>query len=191
MIAYNADGCQVNSYCAARSLVLSCIYRRNSSLCRESIETDMTLPLTHTTQASRSRCAACGGPLTHGYFYLRDRPERYCPECIASRPRCDACSAPVGDQHWTLHDGRVLCQRCHATAIFDPTAARNLFDETVAAVVAQLDLSLRVGVEFRLVDAPTLAQIRASGDDGQTPKRRRSACTSARGDYAPSTCSMG
>src|SRR5262249_42737300 len=94
------------------------------------------------------------------------------PECIASRPRCDACSAPVGDQLWTLHDGRVLCQRCHATAVFDPAAARNLFDETVATVVAQLDLSLRVGVEFRLVDAPTLAQIRASGDDGHDPEEK-------------------
>ena len=112
----------------------------------------MTAHLTHATQPARDRCAACGRLLTHGYFFLRDRSDRYCPECIAARPRCDACSAPVGDQHWTLHDGRVLCARCHATAIIDLDVARQLYDETVAAVAAQLGLALRVGVEFRLVD---------------------------------------
>jgi hypothetical protein len=128
----------------------------------------MTVHLTHATQPARDRCAACGRLLTHGYFFLRDRSDRYCPECIAARPRCDACSAPVGDQHWTLHDGRVLCARCHATAIIDLDVARQLYDETVAAVAAQLGLALRVGVEFRLVDAPTLTGIRAEGSGGHT-----------------------
>src|SRR5215218_9944582 len=128
----------------------------------------MTAHLTHTTQPAHDRCAACGRLLTHGYFFLRDRADRYCPECIDSRPRCDACSSPVGDQHWTLHDGRVLCARCHATAIIDPEVARLLYDQTVAAVAAQLGLALRVGVEFRLVDAPTLARIRADGSGGHT-----------------------
>ena len=123
----------------------------------------MTSYLTHSTKPAHDRCAACGARLTHGYYFLRDRSERYCPSCISTRPRCDACSAPVGDQHWTLHDGRLLCARCHATAIFDPAAARRLFDETVAAIVELLGLSLRVGVEFRLVDAPTLTRIRADG----------------------------
>jgi len=128
----------------------------------------MTAHLTHAAQPARDRCAACGRLLTHGYFFLRDRSDRYCPECIAARPRCDACSAPVGDQHWTLHDGRVLCARCHATAIIDLDVARQLYDETVAAVAAQLGLALRVGVEFRLVDAPTLTNIRAEGSGEHT-----------------------
>jgi hypothetical protein len=126
----------------------------------------MSAYLTHTPKPTQDHCAACGAPLTHGYYFLRDRSERYCPTCIDTRPRCDACSAPVGDRHWTLHDGRVLCGRCHATAIFEPGEAQRLFEETVAAVVGQLGLALRVGVEFRLVDAPTLARIRASGDGG-------------------------
>jgi hypothetical protein len=126
----------------------------------------MTAHLTHTLQPAQDRCAACGKLLTRGYFFLRDRSDRYCPECIATRPRCDACSAPVGDRHWTLHDSRVLCARCYLTAIFEPETARGLYDETVAAIVAQLGLSLRVGVEFRLVDAPALAQIRAAGNGG-------------------------
>src|SRR5262249_19655259 len=126
----------------------------------------MTAHLTRTLQPAQGCCAACGKPLTHGYYFLRDRSDRYCAECIATRPRCDSCSAPVGDQHWALHDGRVLCDRCHATAIVASVVARQLYDETVAAVAAQLGLWLRVGVEFRLVDAPTLAQIRATGNGG-------------------------
>lgn len=132
----------------------------------------MTAYLTRTTQPAQDRCAACGAALTQGYYFLRDRSERYCPTCIATRPRCDACSAPVGDRHWTLHDMRVLCSRCHATAIFDPAVARQLYDETVDAVAAQLGLTLRVGVEFRLVDEPALAQIRASGNGGHLTEEK-------------------
>src|SRR6185503_12999421 len=58
------------------------------------------------------------------------------------------------------------CARCHSTAIYDPAAAGRLFDETVGAVVSQLGLTLRVGVEFRLVDAPALARVRAAAQDG-------------------------
>jgi len=132
----------------------------------------MTTPIPHIPNPTRDRCAACGALLTSGYFYLRDRTERYCPTCIADRPRCDACSAPVGDQHWTLHDGRVLCARCHSTAIYDPALAGRLFEETVGAVVSQLGLTLRVGVEFRLVDAPALARVRASAHDGHDPEEK-------------------
>src|SRR5438874_13545273 len=97
----------------------------------------MTAPLTYPARLDRDHCAACGAPLTSGYFYLRDQAERFCPDCIANRPRCDVCSRPVGDQHWTLHDGRVLCARCHATAVFDAGIARKLFEETVGAIIAQ------------------------------------------------------
>lgn len=126
----------------------------------------MNMPSLAAARPAPDCCNACGAPLTAGFFYLRDRSDRYCAACIASRPRCDACAAPVGDQHWTLHDGRMLCARCHATAIFDPTIAQALYDETVGAVVTQIGLTLRVGVGFRLVDAPTLAGVRAGASDG-------------------------
>ena len=132
----------------------------------------MATPITNLSSPRRDRCAACGATLDLGYYFFRDRPDRYCKACIESRPRCDACSAPVGEQHWTLHDGRVLCARCHNTAIYDPALARSLFDETVVSVVRQLGLSLRVGVEFRLVDAPSLAQVRASANDGHAPDEK-------------------
>src|SRR5512145_2632067 len=113
-------------------------------------------------QPHQDYSASCGGPLLGGSFRLRDGPERYCPTCIANRPRCDACSAPVGDRHRSLPDGRLLCNRCHTLAVYDPAIAFDLYKETVGAIIAQLSLSLRVGVEFRLLDAPSLAQARGS-----------------------------
>jgi hypothetical protein len=55
--------------------------------------------------------------------------------------------------------------RCHSTAIYDPSVARTIFDETVAALIAQFDLRLNVGVEFRLVDAPTLNALYSSAEE--------------------------
>jgi hypothetical protein len=111
------------------------------------------------------RCASCDGSLSNGYYTLIDRPERYCQRCIETRPRCATCGVPLGTQHWRLHDGRLQCAVCHATAIYDPSVARAIFDETVSGVVAQLGLTLNVGVAFRMVDAPTLEAIRSDGGD--------------------------
>lgn len=113
---------------------------------------------------ARIQCAACGRMFLEGeFFFLPGRPERYCRSCMEGRPRCDACSSPLPEQHWTLHDGRRLCERCHSTAVYAPQEAQALYEQTVGAVIAQLGLSLRVGVVFRLVDAPTIARVRASG----------------------------
>jgi hypothetical protein len=49
--------------------------------------------------------------------------------------------------------------------VYDPADAKRLYEETVAAVVRQLGLSLHVGVAFRLLDAPALARIRARGSN--------------------------
>jgi hypothetical protein len=122
-----------------------------------------TRPAQRISPVDLVHCAACGAPLVDGYYYIQGRHERYCRRCMTDRPRCDSCSAPVGAQHWRLHDGRLLCAQCHATAVYDLAEARALYDQTVGAIVAQLGLSLKVGVAFRLVDAPTIAQVRASG----------------------------
>lgn len=132
----------------------------------------MTLSHTNVVSTDRLHCAICGKPLWDGYYYLNGRTERYCSDCIHTRPRCDACAAPVGNQHWKLHDGRVLCQRCHTTAIYDPNLARALYEETVASIIEQLGLTLRVGVEFRVVDAPAMARIRAGGNEPAEPEDR-------------------
>jgi hypothetical protein len=118
-------------------------------------------------------CATCGGPLRDGYFYLLDRPERYCAACIRTRPRCDTCAAPLAARHWRLHDGRLLCARCHQTGVFDVAEAQRLYAETVAALARGQGLAVRAHVAFRLVDAPTLRQAQARGAPaGHTPDAR-------------------
>ncbi len=72
-------------------------------------------------------------------------------------PYCDSCGTQLDvSEHWRLHDGRLQCSACHRTAIYDVDLARKLYSETVAGVAADLGLTLNVGVDFRMVDAPTL-----------------------------------
>ena len=117
--------------------------------------------MTNPTRTVADQCATCGRSLFGGYYTLNDRPERYCSDCIAHRPRCSSCGAPVGEPHWRLHDGRVQCATCHSTAVYAPSEACALYDETVASLIDQFGLRVRVQVEFRLVDAPTLAHMMA------------------------------
>ncbi|MCG8348777.1 MAG: protein DA1 [Chloroflexales bacterium] len=128
----------------------------------------MTIQAIHPSQLiTAEQCASCGASLTSGYYTLLDRPERYCPNCIATRPRCDCCGAPLGSTHWRLHDGRNQCATCHNTAVYAPNVAQRVYDETVAEVIKQLGLTLNVGVAFRLVDAPTLQAFRTQGSELQ------------------------
>lgn len=112
-------------------------------------------------------CDACGQPIERVYYTLEGRPERYCATCIATRPRCNNCGVPVGNNGWQLHDGRYQCRQCHERAIYDPTVARQLFDEIVQTLHTTMGLVLRVGVEFRLVDAPTIAEVRHAAQQQQ------------------------
>jgi hypothetical protein len=48
--------------------------------------------------------------------------------------------------------------------VYSVEEAQQLYEQTVGSIIAQLGLSLRVGVAFRLIDAPTLADIRAGGN---------------------------
>lgn len=107
----------------------------------------------------------------------------YCQHCFDTRPRCSSCSAPLADKHWRLHDGRLQCARCHHTAIYDPALALLLYGETIAGVATDLELILNVGVDFRMVDMPTLNGMRqqrtadetttthhGTGTDAETPR---------------------
>jgi len=114
-------------------------------------------------------CAACGTPLTGRYYMFRGRAEGFCANCMDIRPRCSSCGAPLEDNHWRLHDGRLQCNRCHSTAVYDVDEARRLYEETVKGVEQQLGLRLRVGVEFRLFDAPQLAGLRLQGGVEHAP----------------------
>ncbi|GIV90919.1 MAG: LIM zinc-binding protein [Chloroflexus sp.] len=114
-----------------------------------------------------TRCASCGQPLTNGYYVLLDRPERFCPQCIATRPRCDTCGAPLSNRFWQLHDGRRQCDACHAVAVYHPDHAKQLFRQTVGMVADGMGLRLNVGVTFRMVDAPTMVKLRGPVTDTQ------------------------
>ncbi|NJL03810.1 MAG: protein DA1 [Chloroflexaceae bacterium] len=120
----------------------------------------MPAALYHFPTPAPTTCAACGQVLSGTYYVLIDRPERYCPTCIHTRPRCDTCGAPLTNQAWQLHDGRQQCNQCHQVAIYDLTLARQLFLETVQTLRERQGLVLRVGVDFRLVDAPTMRELR-------------------------------
>jgi hypothetical protein len=67
----------------------------------------------------------------------------------------------VGTDAWQLHDARLQCARCHSTAVYDLEQAHRLYGETVSGITEQLGMILHVGVEFRVVDAPTLRTVRA------------------------------
>lgn len=115
------------------------------------------------------RCAACNTLLTGNYYMLMNREECYCPHCIATLPRCSSCGAPVRTDGWRLHDGRLQCAHCHSAAVYDPDAAAALYHETVNGIIAQLDLRLNVGVEFRMVDVSELQAVRAQ-DSSYAPQ---------------------
>ncbi|MCA0354122.1 MAG: zinc-binding protein [Chloroflexi bacterium] len=111
----------------------------------------------------KSQCALCGQRLLGAYYFLPDRPERYCETCIEQRPRCSSCAAPVGDDGWTLHDGRVQCGGCHRSAIYDPQEAQALYASTVASLAQHPGLQVQVGASFRLVDQPTIQDLARQG----------------------------
>lgn len=117
--------------------------------------------------ADHLHCASCGQLLTGIYYVLINRPERFCPQCIATRPRCSTCGAPLGNTFWKLHDGRQQCDACHAVAIYDPVQAQHLFQQTAGMLTEGMGLRLHVGVSFRLVDAPTMAHLRGPTPPGQ------------------------
>ncbi len=116
------------------------------------------------------RCAACRRTLdtAQGHlFALAGQAGRlYCPECWA-RPHCHACGRPVGPVSFQRADGRVLCEACHATAVYDPTLAYDLFGRVRETAKRVLDMELNVGASLRLVNRGELNALRghAAGPD--------------------------
>jgi len=52
-----------------------------------------------------------------------------------------------------LPDERLICARCHQTAVYDHDQARALFERVISVVTRQLGLHLNVGADFTLADA--------------------------------------
>jgi Zinc-finger of RNA-polymerase I-specific TFIIB, Rrn7 len=92
----------------------------------------------------------------------------YCQECYHQRPPCDICNAPLTDEHWQLSDGRTVCARCHATAIYTPAEAVALYNQMKDATVERLGLTLNIPTGVALVDRNQLRQvIRLQKDPGR------------------------
>ncbi|HEY73026.1 MAG TPA: protein DA1 [Thermoflexia bacterium] len=89
-----------------------------------------------------------------------------CRQCEETAPRCDVCNLPMGENHVRLPDNRRICPRCHQTAIYDPTQARELFERVTHIATDQLGLGLNVGTEFTLVDHQHLQRLATEAPAG-------------------------
>jgi hypothetical protein len=111
------------------------------------------------------RCALCRRALGGGdgrLFALPGRPRRfYCPECWA-RPHCHACSRPVGALSYRREDGRVLCDVCHVSAVYDPAEAGALYARVRETAARVLDMHLGVGATLRLAGRAEIAGLRGA-----------------------------
>lgn len=120
-----------------------------------------------TCQAFAPRCLACG-QLVRGRALVVDGVGPYCEDCHRSRPPCDTCGAPLTDERWLLSDGRVLCARCHQTAVYAPEEASALYAEVQQVIAARLGLRLNIPTGLALVDRNQLAEIlRTQADPDQ------------------------
>ncbi|HUS14910.1 MAG TPA: protein DA1 [Chloroflexia bacterium] len=114
--------------------------------------------------AARSlRCAACGRGLdqTAGHLFTVAGHTRrlYCPACW-ERPHCHACGHPVGALSYQRVDGRVLCDSCHATAVYNPREAEALYARVQDTAAGVLGLELRVGARLHLANRKQIATLR-------------------------------
>jgi hypothetical protein len=103
-------------------------------------------------------CLACGVPVK-GRYYEFDGLGPYCEQCYHQRPPCDVCSAPLTYEHWLLSDGRMICANCHATAIYTPATAVNLYNQMKELTSERLGLTLNIPTGLALVDRNQLHEV--------------------------------
>lgn len=99
------------------------------------------------------------------------RPLLVCRACQETAPRCDVCGLPMAAPAVHLPDGRLICARCHRTAVYDPQRAQQLFAQVTAVVVDQLGLALNIGADFTLVDQQHLQRLVAEAEAADDPQR--------------------
>jgi hypothetical protein len=103
-------------------------------------------------------CLACGRPVQKKYYEF-DGVGPYCKDCYEHRQPCDVCGAPLTNEHWQLSDGRLVCAHCHASAIYSPESAVNLYEEMKKLVSDRLSLVLNIPTGLALVDRNQLRDI--------------------------------
>lgn len=118
------------------------------------------------------RCKRCGEKIAGDFLLLNGNDGPYCASCFQKFAPCDICGAPAGDDAVTLADGRVLCARCHQTAITDPREAHELFMRVIQALERSLGLTLNMRPQLMLVDHARLVELaraaaRENGHDAE------------------------
>jgi hypothetical protein len=113
------------------------------------------------SQVAQGRfCRACGKPIHKHTSYVEiEGTGLYCQDCYQNRAPCDVCGAPQTDERWQLSDGRISCAHCHATAVYTPPEAVELYEQMKTAAAQSLGLTLNVPTGLALVDRTQLAEI--------------------------------
>jgi hypothetical protein len=122
---------------------------------------------------ARLRCASCHRALDaasgHLFALAGQAGRLYCPDCWA-RPHCHACGRPVGEISYQRPDGRVFCDRCHATAIYDPVLAEALYARVQETARRALGMELNVGAQLHLASREQIVALRNAGPGGLPPE---------------------
>ena len=120
------------------------------------------------------RCAECGQPLTGRYFETEDQ-RRLCANCYHDAPACDVCGRALNHESWQLSDGRLICAACHATAVYEPAEAVEIFGKIQALLIKMMGMHLNVPTGILLVDRDELVRL----------------CSSQIGEFFPPDALMG
>jgi hypothetical protein len=125
-----------------------------------------------TCAAEIPRCAACGRRVPGRYFRNEATGAIACEACFGHAPRCGGphcgvCGSPAGVGGVRLHDGRAICAGCHATAIYDATAADALYAQVTAIIEGQLGLALSLRPALVVVDRVQMVDVLAQAQPEQ------------------------
>jgi tetratricopeptide (TPR) repeat protein len=77
----------------------------------------------------------------------------------AATRRCDSCWSPLGETHWTLENGRPVCERCFAEGLNDDAALAPIVNDVTAALDGALGIRLRRAPSARLVSREEMARL--------------------------------
>lgn len=119
------------------------------------------------------KCKTCGKKIAGDFLLLDGNEGPYCASCIQQFAPCELCGAPAGDDAVQLADGRVLCARCHQTAITDPREANELFVQVIDSLDRSLGMHLNLRPQLMLVDHARLVELArvAAHENGHEPDR--------------------
>ena len=124
-----------------------------------------SLGICHDCLREGLQCRACGTRIAGEFLLVNGNDGPYCANCFRSRAPCNICAAPAGEGSLILADGRVVCERCRATAITDLREANALFERVIDLLSSSLGLRLNLRPQLALVDHARLAELSRQGAD--------------------------